>query len=148
MRTARSTSIRFIPALAGNTPPIAGGFFWGSVYPRSRGEHFASALGVAPSTGLSPLSRGTHRTHVVNQTQLRFIPALAGNTRPLFSPWRVRAVYPRSRGEHKTGTLPNDISDGLSPLSRGTLQSPFGEICQSRFIPALAGNTLILHICF
>ncbi|KGM62621.1 hypothetical protein EL76_1087 [Escherichia coli G3/10] len=52
-------SSRFIPAGAGNTDlpaPLRGGK---PVYPRWRGEHYASHLLRQPFGGLSPLARGT-----------------------------------------------------------------------------------------
>ncbi len=50
---------RFIPARAGNTPPLAGRRPGGAVYPRSRGEHLSSCSQFTTQGGLSPLARGT-----------------------------------------------------------------------------------------
>ncbi len=53
------------------------------------------------------------------------------------------AVYPRSRGEHWK-TISTDVkTSGLSPLSRGTLGILVLTPKLHRFIPALAGNTLL-----
>ena len=58
-------------------------------------------------------------------------------------PYRVilRAVHPRSRGEHKIGTFEADGQIGSSPLARGTRYPVRGPHHILRFIPARAGNT-------
>ena len=40
------------------------------------------------------------------------------------------------------------IVDGLSPLARGTRILPERDVMFTRFIPASAGNTLNIYICF
>ena len=94
------------------------------------------------SRGSSPLSRGTPRIVTSQGLQLRFIPALAGNTAGWSAAPTRRTVHPRSRGEHvktpngEVGTI------GSSPLSRGTPTRSREKISRLRFIPALAGNTV------
>ncbi len=51
------------------------------------------------------------------------------------------SVYPRWRGEHSASSVTSSITDGLSPLARGTLGTRFYMMRQHRFIPAGAGNT-------
>ncbi len=127
---------RFIPALAGNT------------------SERISAL----------LRRAVHPLPHVFQHFFRFIPALAGNTekgRRIFSRW---PVHPCARREHyhsgpwkrqkggsslrSQGTLSIRTArrtgeSGSSLRSQGTLQSTELNYEMSRFIPALAGNTLL-----
>ncbi len=134
-------SVRFIPALAGNTGQIKLKTYLKAVYPRSRGEHDLMIPVCWLPIGLSPLSRGTPSPTATKTVIDRFIPALAGNTGVHFSPYSLRTVYPRSRGEHRLDSCNSSAYLGLSPLSRGTRQL-FDSVshCQ-RFIPALAGNT-------
>ncbi|AVU69900.1 hypothetical protein FORC58_0949 [Salmonella enterica subsp. enterica serovar Typhimurium] len=54
---------------------------------------------------------------------------------------RSAAVYPRWRGEHARGSINQQITVGLSPLARGTLDEWTKIYKLSRFIPAGAGNT-------
>ncbi len=59
--------------------------------------------------------------------------------------WRMQAVYPRWRGEHNGMTGKAIRQRGLSPLARGTRTRH--QSCGScwRFIPAGAGNTLLVN---
>ena len=99
-------------------------------------------------TGLSPLARGTLVWFAVEWDFYRFIPAGAGNTRQKALSEFYDAVYPRWRGEHITNVRVERLKDGLSPLARGTRRFPLLSINHWRFIPAGAGNTLSIHICF
>ena len=134
---------RFIPARAGNTSSASRMRPSSPVHPRSRGEHCSSGPGCHPSTGSSPLARGTRRPAEIRGRRHRFIPARAGNTcAPPPCP-RPRSVHPRSRGEHHP-TPDGSVSNvGSSPLARGTHHVPSREREQRRFIPARAGNTTV-----
>jgi len=90
------------------------------VYPRWRGEHFATLFGKTEKAGLSPLARGTPlNPGGVTRTQ-RFIPAGAGNTTADEMTHRDVTVYPRWRGEHWGLIRVIAVGYGLSPLARGT----------------------------
>ena len=71
---------RFIPAGARNTTPATCFASRSAVYPRWRGEHYASHLLRQPFGGLSPLARGTQLSRARNCAGYWFIPAGAGNT--------------------------------------------------------------------
>ena len=73
--------------------------------------------------------------------RIRFIPARAGNTSGTSSPWRNLSVHPRSRGEHRAVRAAAKVSDGSSPLARGTQRQRISGRLATRFIPARAGNT-------
>ena len=91
--------------------------------------------------GSSPLTRGTLRIIRNPRSSTRFIPAYAGNTvaRPVVS--SSQTVHPRLRGEHCRAVPSERMSDGSSPLTRGTpLGRPRSDV-RDRFIPAYAGNT-------
>ena len=75
----------------------------------------------------------------------RFIPAGAGNTKPNFSINSIAAVYPRWRGEHTRVPDRGQQIAGLSPLARGTPETSWLVVLLWRFIPAGAGNTLVLN---
>ena len=77
---------RFIPASAGNSPPIRAYTVTLSVYPRSRGEQSDNSGKFISLTGLSPLARGTGKLLPLDNGILRFIPARAGN-RPYPHGW-------------------------------------------------------------
>ncbi|ESD31834.1 hypothetical protein HMPREF1602_05009 [Escherichia coli 907889] len=51
------------------------------------------------------------------------------------------AVYPRWRGEHDRLLQRHSLPLDLSPLARGTLLIRTEAGCDTRFIPAGAGNT-------
>ena len=115
------------------------------VYPRWRGEHISSRTRASFRLGLSPLARGTLlcRFHITGLP--RFIPAGAGNTTVQTAGYYFFAVYPRWCGEHNVRLSPLCVVAGLSPLARGTHISEQKTKPQPRFIPAGAGNTLVLN---
>ena len=57
----------------------------------------------------------------------------------------IKAVYPRWRGEHAPCNLCAADSAGLSPLARGTPLRVAKFHTKRRFIPAGAGNTLVVR---
>ncbi len=154
-------ALRFIPAHAGNTLIEASQSMIGTVHPRSRGEHGVPVRRTGRAHGSSPLTRGTRA--VVNQpagqlgsspltrgtrwevhrqaVEQRFIPAHAGNTMTSRPHTTKRAVHPRSRGEHRTMRAALGITNGSSPLTRGTRRRRAVSLAAGRFIPAHAGNT-------
>ena len=140
--------IRFIPAGAGNTRPCNRNGDFNSVYPRWRGEHCWMSLSNTERSGLSPLARGTLCYPLKTADSRRFIPAGAGNTVLTAVAVRPIAVYPRWRGEHIPQQITVPETRGLSPLARGTLHANAEAGRVNRFIPAGAGNTLSIHICF
>ncbi len=133
---------RFIPAGAGNTLVYRRLPGKKPVYPRWRGEHFVSALLSSSRSGLSPLARGTLPGGTLYRPWWRFIPAGAGNTIMERAIKDERPVYPRWRGEHFICQFLRHVTNGLSPLARGTQRNKRKFYCNQRFIPAGAGNTL------
>ncbi len=141
---ARGYVLRFIPAGAGNTPFKDAEFIQLPVYPRWRGEHEYVAFMSDSANGLSPLARGTRRAAIGGRTGKRFIPAGAGNTTSFVVETGSSTVYPRWRGEHILYVLADKSRRGLSPLARGTQRVGNGAGMHGRFIPAGAGNTLMI----
>ncbi len=90
---------RFIPAGAGNSGSLTQRLSALTVYPRWRGELSMRSITVRPTSGLSPLARGTQLPDGHSQTISRFIPAGAGNSLNLMMAVTAWTVYPRWRGE-------------------------------------------------
>ena len=132
---------RFIPAGAGNTASHSIRWFSMTVYPRWRGEHVTWRRPAIDFSGLSPLARGTLEPVFRSARNVRFIPAGAGNTVRIGFENLYAPVYPRWRGEHKSGSVAYKIYPGLSPLARGTHTDGDVSAEGDRFIPAGAGNT-------
>ena len=144
LRGADGLIPRFIPAHAGNTCSRACSTASAPVHPRSRGEHSLLSDVRQWYAGSSPLTRGTHHPRLHRRSQLRFIPAHAGNTFSRMAGGGITPVHPRSRGEHENPMLIGISITGSSPLTRGTLQTHTGFLESLRFIPAHAGNTLLI----
>ena len=113
-----------------------------AVHPRWRGEHDAGFSLQNSDPGSSPLARGTLTPAHQRRSRQRFIPAGAGNTGAAGCSRVCRAVHPRWRGEHNAHLFTLVLRGGSSPLARGTLVFGIGRGCDSRFIPAGAGNTI------
>ena len=143
-RTAASrslTTVRFIPACAGNTRSVHGLSRRTSVHPRLRGEHIVS-WSVSPTRcGSSPPARGTRRSGHLPLTRPRFIPACAGNTSAPIVGLSYCSVHPRLRGEHQNTHATGHLCGGSSPPARGTPGPGNPDAARDRFIPACAGNT-------
>ena len=71
----------------------------------------------------------------------RFIPAGAGNSGTGPALTGGGSVYPRWRGELRSGEQHNNSVPGLSPLARGTRCAHRRQLFPVRFIPAGAGNS-------
>ena len=145
-RNCRSSARqRFIPAWAGNTEITASPPGLPTVHPRVGGEHDSSFSYPLFCTGSSPRGRGTQPGRSASSGPVRFIPAWAGNTAARGSMWAMSAVHPRVGGEHSSYHSNKSEFFGSSPRGRGTLPPSNSPICVVRFIPAWAGNTLLLE---
>ena len=136
---------RFIPACAGNTaadPRCRTGY---PVHPRVCGEHAVPASDVVLTSGSSPRVRGTLARDPGGHRLRRFIPACAGNT-VLFAAARGRkSVHPRVCGEHCGSGGRRPQHSGSSPRVRGTPNEQRVGVDLLRFIPACAGNTMLVR---
>ena len=133
--------MRFIPTLAGNTSSDRRKATNLTVHPHARGEHSSRRHFPQLAHGSSPRSRGTHHRGTIGKPRYRFIPTLAGNTRPSIDNRKSTAVHPHARGEHFCRRFQDNSLFGSSPRSRGTPRVIMPELSTVRFIPTLAGNT-------
>ena len=115
------TSVRFIPAYAGNSARFCAPVALDSVHPRLRGKLSFSARACCFSIGSSPLTRETLPPKENPLSSGRFIPAYAGNSVSLQAVQTNSLVHPRLRGKLH--------------CSRTRI------CCRERFIPAYAGNS-------
>ena len=119
-RAERLCVRRFIPACAGNGHVRLPGGALMPVHPRVCGERRRALAYPRISAGSSPRVRGTDADQTPASTQLRFIPACAGN-----GPGRQRArLWPPASSPRVRGTA----------IWRQSLRH------LTRFIPACAGN--------
>ena len=141
---------RFIPARAGNTQPELP--FWERAQfgssPPARGTPRPSATRLnSRSFGSSPPARGTRRDPPAPSAHpaFRFIPARAGNTRPLptLPSCEYRFIPARAGNTTKqVDGIPRDrIPVHPRPRGEHPLRVRRGGACRVRFIPARAGNT-------
>ena len=137
---SRPVRRRFIPACAGNAPPIGSTNSQAAVHPRVCGERCRPSLVVALQCGSSPRVRGTHKPHRRRGFQKRFIPACAGNALGFWVSRRRCTVHPRVCGERDREGTHLGGGGGSSPRVRGTPKRPFLVAPWWRFIPACAGN--------
>ena len=98
-----SRPARFIPACAGNRDPLVTQVLDLAVHPRVCGEQAGDYSAQVWAIGSSPRVRGTGSTKTDNATQIRFIPACAGNSCFVLFADRTPAVHPRVCGEQFSG---------------------------------------------
>lgn len=119
------TSVRFIPAYAGNSDE----------------EKL-----IKPSKQVHPRLRGKlQRGGACPVGSIRYIPAYAGNSIKRYSFRRGYAVHPRLRGKLSFSARACCFSIGSSPLTRETLPPKENPLSSGRFIPAYAGNSVSLQ---
>ncbi len=92
--------------------------------------------------GSTPLARGTRPDARLQRPEYRFNPARAGNSGQSRSHARQRTVQPRSRGELRIKSSIAQISNGSTPLARGTPLFLVTMTNYWRFNPARAGNSV------
>ena len=133
---------RFIPAYAGNSGRPMSPLEANTVHPRLRGELSNPEVCRGRTGGSSPLTRGTQEFTQEQSEVRRFIPAYAGNS-ATFGIWQaMQSVHPRLRGELERKLETGFVTDGSSPLTRGTHIKRLRISRTQRFIPAYAGNSL------
>ena len=137
---------RFIPACAGNRFEF---FFDTQIYPvhpRVCGEQGFIQPRREMFPGSSPRVRGTVIRKRESVSDTRFIPACAGNSRPIRVKKYRGTVHPRVCGEQSFRSAEACSTSGSSPRVRGTalLRVPDDSGC--RFIPACAGNRQVLTL--
>ena len=115
-----------IPAHAGEPLIVAGVAARAEVYPRPRGGTAQRTLEKRSDYGLSPPTRGNHRSPLLPLGRTRSIPAHAGEPLRRFERAHCERVYPRPRGGTRAENILKAWREGLSPPTRGNL-SPDGH---------------------
>ena len=131
---------RFIPAWAGNAIVSGSSPNVRPVHPRVGGERRRWPERCRCRRGSSPRGRGTHRHPAAERCRRRFIPAWAGNARPIWRAPTWTAVHPRVGGERDLRRAQEALASGSSPRGRGTPVVYVLQHRHQRFIPAWAGN--------
>ena len=131
---------RSIPAHAGEPRPSARRPQYPRVYPRPRGGTFYLLLSVLQRNGLSPPTRGNPSGRENRNGGLGSIPAHAGEPRCAPRNGRQAQVYPRPRGGTAFVLMAEARLGGLSPPTRGNLESTDKPRFVSGSIPAHAGE--------
>ena len=134
----------FIPAHAGQTRVGFPARRPRRVYPRACGADRSFFLVVWLLAGLSPRMRGRQTTSRTLGIHFGFIPAHAGQTKNVLFKKEKKWVYPRACGADALRSAATISGWGLSPRMRGRRSLP-GERKQNfGFIPAHAGQTVLL----
>ena len=139
---------RSIPARAGEWPQVQERRLVTLVYPRACGGMSIPVTRAFPFFGLSPRVRGNGLFLGLLSSQIRSIPARAGEWAPLWSRTRSASVYPRACGGMRRLSQGVRKGIGLSPRSRGNgntgkliaLPAP-GQPSMRRNIENVAGAT-------
>ena len=139
-------SKRFIPAWAGNSRPCRPRNTGRTVHPRMGGELSSVSAPITPSYGSSPHGRGTHNPQSMCAPIRRFIPAWAGNSGSQDGGLYQAAVHPRMGGELYARGGNYAWVSGSSPHGRGTRRLFQCTLSTLRFIPAWAGNSILVML--
>ena len=135
-----ASSMRFIPAPAGNIVGASIVAAQTTVHPRACGEHSIKTEERQKNNGSSPRLRGTYKMACLLLWFARFIPAPAGNITATSKISGSHPVHPRACGEHTRLPFSANLNPGSSPRLRGTFRKCSRTRCRNRFIPAPAGN--------
>ena len=134
----------FIPAYAGQTPYEHPRHVSIAFHPRIRGADAALWYGRRPLSLSSPHTRGRRAWYTNRIGHYPFIPAYAGQTIRRGRSSRPPIFHPRIRG---ADTHIHESAHALylsSPHTRGRLHGGVGARSPYPFIPAYAGQTLIV----
>ena len=129
-----------IPACAGEPGPAAGRPGASRVYPRVCGGTRCGLKCWWKCYGLSPRVRGNLPLPEKRHRRGGSIPACAGEPVRVHTERRQPEVYPRVCGGTKEYAAVSVSGQGLSPRVRGNPSTASGPSCQSRSIPACAGE--------
>ena len=132
---------RSTPAYAGITAslvPVRPSF---AVYPRVRGDHPRLLRMAIDRFGLPPRTRGSLAHELDGELRRGSTPAYAGITMSRMWINSRRRVYPRVRGDHAAGIVPEDGVTGLPPRTRGSHGRSVRRRSASGSTPAYAGIT-------
>ena len=132
-----------IPAHAGEPGTQRNGGVAERVYPRPRGGTKTFAAGCTSRIGLSPPTRGNLERQPRLLSEIRSIPAHAGEPAPMRNLHPNLQVYPRPRGGTYTKQQIALSMEGLSPPTRGNLYQTADSAVNGRSIPAHAGEPLM-----
>ena len=134
-----------IPARAGEPPATRRPATTRRADPRSRGGAMSMPCGVTPTTGRSPLARGSQRVDVLVLAQVGPIPARAGEPAGRRSRRARGGADPRSRGGACEIEGDEAIVQGRSPLARGSRRQGAHDRAEGGPIPARAGEPTCLR---
>ena len=125
---ASRSSIRFIPACAGNRRLSRAESHRKPVHPRVCGEQPLAVLIDISNRGSSPRVRGTDEAVAFPHVEERFIPACAGNRDWGTLREKPHAVHPRVCGEQAAVSQLIQKIRGSSPRVRGTAAPLFARM--------------------
>ena len=144
----RGQSIGLIPAHAGKTERRRHGDYLPAAHPRSRGENSLPSVCAPGIGGSSPLTRGKPVVWDGVGRLERLIPAHAGKTADALRQAGHHRAHPRSRGENDAALAELTREAGSSPLTRGKRSAMRRGRSGRGLIPAHAGKTLVVRLCF
>ena len=132
---------------AGNRikPPVIVAVSISPVHPRACGERRVTAGSCPLKIGSSPRMRGTLLFIGFVESQVRFIPAHAGNALPCPSVPILDPVHPRACGERGNVITRSHVTSGSSPRMRGT---PLAASSSSRLAsvhPRACGERILVN---
>ena len=143
-----ASSVRVIPAWAGNICRAEIMRRAAPGHPRMGGEHIPIANPGSPECGSSPHGRGTSLAERPCFVSVRVIPAWAGNIQRVNLFISQLSGHPRMGGEHIAWLRADRARSGSSPHGRGTYLEAGKPQVVCRVIPAWAGNIVLTEAMF
>ena len=112
---------RIIPAHAGQTCSVLACIAVFADHPRACGANVDCAALAVSAAGSSPRMRGKRPLTEFNNSQIRIIPAHAGQTGGRANPHRFSTDHPRACGANYRHHFATGVQPGSSPRMRGKL---------------------------
>ena len=144
VRSSKANLTGTSPRARGKVVPILLGAILFRYIPACAGQGPLDNADLIESVGTSPRARGKAEDPRIQSLHFRYIPACAGQGIIVFPVAARLTVHPRVRGARSGASNGVERDYGTSPRARGKVFSSLSTMRISGYIPACAGQGLLM----